>query len=45
MEGYKGRENGIHIVQVPEETYGIVMEIFEPMARRINQLPSKVLNI
>lgn len=42
MEGYKGLEKGMRAAQVPEETHGIVMKIFEPMALRIIQLHNKV---
>ncbi|MBD9358926.1 hypothetical protein [Methylomonas albis] len=42
MEGYKGLEKGLRAAQVPEETHGIVMKIFEPMALRIIHLHNKV---
>lgn len=42
LEGYNGLEKGMRVAQTPEETYAIVMKLFEPMALRIIQLHSKV---
>ena len=42
MEGYKGLEKGLRAAQLPEETHGIVMKLFEPMALRIIQRHSQV---